>query len=76
MTIEETVRQMAESADADKEYSLRCIMGEKVFFVEHIKALRPGHIYSSLGVKEYDITRMCEYHFDEATYDPDEEEIL
>ena len=42
----------------------RCAMGgEGVFFIEHSKALVPGHICSELGKAEYGITQLCEYHF-------------
>jgi hypothetical protein len=47
------------------EYTKQCLLGEGVYYVEYYKALLPGHIYSQAGVKEFGISRMCEYHFDE-----------
>jgi hypothetical protein len=74
-------KQTVEAAALDDEYQLRCINGEKVFFVEYHKALMPGHIYSRLGRKEFGISGCCEFHFDEMAkqseewdnYDPEEE---
>lgn len=51
----------------------KCYDGEVVFFVEWHKALIPGHIYSRAGLREYQISKHCEYHFDELTFDPEED---
>jgi hypothetical protein len=51
----------------------KCYDGEVVFFVQWHKALIPGHIYSKDGLKEYQISKHCEYHFDELTFDPDDD---
>ena len=65
-------QQMKENAEANDDYQNRCIMGEKVFFSKDTKGRFPGHIYSDLGISEFGISQMCEYHFDEATLPPDD----
>jgi hypothetical protein len=46
-----------------------------VVYIPYTEALIPGHIYSEDGVREYRITQMCEHCFDEATKEPDEDDI-
>lgn len=53
------------AADAEEKDGARCVEGEAVFWLEHEKALRPGHIYSHDGIAEYNVSKLCEYHFDE-----------
>src|SRR5688572_33459822 len=67
-------QQMKENTEANEDYQTRCIEGEKVFYSRDNKGRLPGHIYSALGIDEYKISQMCEYHFDEATLPPDEKE--
>ena len=75
LTIEEKVQQIKERANADENYSSRCLhCEEKVFFVEHTHALVPGHIYSNLGASEFRISQSCEYCFDDFTKEPDDYE--
>jgi hypothetical protein len=52
----------------------RCIDGEAVVHLPYGHALGPGHIYSEAGIREFKITRICEFHFDQWTAEPDEEE--
>lgn len=68
----ERCRETAARAELDDGYQLRCLMGEKVFYVEYHKSLMPGHIYSSLGADEFRISRLCEFHFDEMAADDEE----
>lgn len=66
MSIGEKVVYVKDKADATEGYDNRCIhCGDKVFFVEHTEGLVQGHIYSDMGAKEYRISRICEYCFDE-----------
>lgn len=66
---------MRDLAQKDEGYTLRCLYGEKVFYVEDIKARMPGHCYSPEGVREMQrISGCCEYHFDEMFANPEEEE--
>lgn len=52
-------------AEAASYYLAHCIFGEPVFFQFGERALIPGHIYSSAGVREFQrISRCCEFHFD------------
>lgn len=62
--IPKEVIHMRTKAEADALYDLRCINGEKVFYVPTDKAYMPGHIYSEEGMREYKISKCCEYHFD------------
>jgi len=55
-------------------YTQVCVAGEPVFYMDFKFGLIPGHIYSELGMEEFKISRSCEYHFDEWTREPDEEE--
>jgi len=52
----------------------KCIAGEAVFYYPYSHGLMPGHIYSELGIYEYRISRSCEYHFDEWTAEPEEDD--
>lgn len=65
---------MRDLAEKNPQYTLRCIYGEKVFYVEDTKARMPGHCYSEMGVREMQrISGCCEYHFDEMFADPDDD---
>jgi hypothetical protein len=66
----EVTRDLAEK---DEKYILRCIFGEKVFYVEDTKSRMPGHCYSKEGVLEIRISGCCEYHFDEMFAEDDED---
>jgi hypothetical protein len=44
-----------------------CIEGEVAYFKAADEAEGPGHIYSQAGLREFDISNMCEFHFDECT---------
>lgn len=56
---------MRDAAEANPNYTQRCIIGkEKVWFVADTKARMAGHIYSESGVREYGISKCCEFHFD------------
>jgi len=69
LTAAQKVEYMADKASAAflaGRYSRRCILGEPVFYVENAKALVAGHIYSENGAEEFEISGMCEYHFDKA----------
>lgn len=70
----ELAHRAAEAADAG-EYNVRCMAGEPVFYYPHTHGLMPGHIYSELGVEEFRISQSCEYHFDDWTKEPDDEDI-
>jgi len=66
----------AEQALDEGSYSHRCVInGEAIFFHEGSSALVEGHCYSGDGVKEAELRGICEYHFDEATAEPEEEPI-
>ena len=66
---------MRDLAEKDQNYTLRCIYGEKVFYVEDTKARMPGHCYSEAGVREVThISGCCEYHFDKMFPADDEDE--
>jgi hypothetical protein len=59
------VQRMRVEAEATDWYTLRCIYGEKIYYVEHHRALAPGHCYSEAGVREAQrISSCCEFHFD------------
>ena len=67
-------QDMARRAEEDEGYTNRCLAGEKVFYYSYPKGLMPGHIYSKAGMDEYFISKSFEYHFDEWTAEPDEED--
>ena len=62
---------LKEKLDKDADAAV-CLEGEKVFYAGYHKAVMPGHIYSPAGVKEYNISHLCEYHFDETAKQFDE----
>ena len=62
----EEIHKLKDRAEADESYRLRCLYGEKVFFAPSHEAVVSGHIYSDDGIREYEISRCCEYHFDKA----------
>lgn len=51
-------------AELDDGYSLKCIQGEKVFYIPDSEARIEGHIYSEEGRSEFAISGACEFHFD------------
>jgi hypothetical protein len=70
-------QELASRAQAELDagtYTNVCIDGEPVFFFEYDRGLIPGHIYSSLGLSEYRISKSCEFHFDEWTKEPEDED--
>lgn len=49
-----------------------CISCSKIpNYLEMDRALEPGHIYSQAGIREFEISQLCEYCFDEATLPED-----
>lgn len=72
LTYEEEVELVREQAENDGNYQVRCIKGEKIFYVAGDRAVLPGQIYSEAGMKEYKISKCCEYHFDEWFGEDDE----
>lgn len=54
-------KMAAEAAELD---TMKCVHGEPMLWLEHERALIPGHIYSHRGIDEARISRCCEYHFD------------
>lgn len=68
----ERARELAAlAAESD---SPKCFIGgERVFHLPYSHALVPGHIYSDAGKREFVISQCCEYHFDEAFPDEDDE---
>lgn len=66
-------QEMFDQAEADENYTNRCIAGEKVFYYPYPKALIPGHIYSHAGRDEFRISRCCEFHFDEWLKEPEDD---
>lgn len=57
---------------ASEHESPKCLDGEVIFFAEDTEAFGPGHIYSRDGLAEFRISRLCEYHFDEAFAEDEE----
>jgi hypothetical protein len=65
---------MRKQAEDNKEYELRCVLGEKVFYSEDDTARMPGHIYSPEGKEEFTrLSHLCEFHFDEYTQEPEDD---
>lgn len=62
--------QVRDAAEADPNYLLKCVQGEKVFYNHDHKARLEGHIYSSEGRREFSMSGACEWHFDH-WFDPD-----
>lgn len=68
------LEDMKEIAESDG-YYLKCSKcRELVIYLPLDHPVGMGHIYSDDGVREYDITRLCEYCFDEITKEPDEDQ--
>lgn len=54
--------------------SMACMRCKKMcVYLPHDHALIQGHVYSHDGLAEYQITKLCEFCFDEVTKEPDEE---
>lgn len=76
MSVEEEVAFMRNKANETETYTLRCFMCKcKPFYVENDKALVPGHVYSQSGMDEFGISGLCEYCFDKAFSEDDEDEV-
>lgn len=45
---------------------------QKVCYLPYDHGLIKGHIYSEMGISEFEISRFCEFCFDEVTAEPDE----
>lgn len=70
----ELLKEVQAEAEAEPSTAdAKCIEGETVFYVEHDKALIPGHIYSRDGITEYRVSRTCEFHFDLWMKDPEDD---
>lgn len=55
-------------ADALASYTLRCVICQhKVTGPQYREAVGPGHIYSDAGRREFSMTGLCEWCFDQAT---------
>lgn len=53
-------------AEGDPTYNKVCIFcKKKVFYVPDFMARMRGHLYSEDGMREFNITRICEFCFDE-----------
>lgn len=51
----------------------KCVnCGRVPVFIEHGGPVCPGHIYSALGKREFGISQLCEYCFDEITEEYEE----
>jgi hypothetical protein len=55
---------MKAEAEGVEVAKLRCIEGEKVWYVEGPYAVAPGHIYTHNKGKTFRPGQMCEFHFD------------
>lgn len=56
------------AAEAKLSNSRRCInCNQRVFYMEGYHAVMAGHIYSPSGLREMDISGLCEYCFDRIT---------
>lgn len=78
---------MRDRANADESYTLYCVLPSpgtgfdtgvpaerhKVFYVEDEISRVPGHVYSPAGMAEYRNTNICEFCFDQACPEEDEE---
>jgi hypothetical protein len=65
-------QEMFNTVSVGDSYPHKCFVGrEPVFYMEWNKGLIPGHIYSRAGKDEFEISRTCEYHFDEMFGDDD-----
>lgn len=75
-TTEERIKILTDMQDmANQEgYDSTCIRcKELVILLPHNEAVGEGHIYSEAGINEYQITRLCEYCFDDITVEDEEE---
>lgn len=57
------VKQEVNSYDNYRHKCWEC--GERVFYVPADRAYAMGHIYTELGVQEFEISQICEFCFDE-----------
>ena len=53
-------------------HDIRCINGERVFYLPANRAGVEGHIYSKSGMDEFRISGSCEFHFDRMFAEPDD----
>jgi hypothetical protein len=56
----------------------RCYMGGEKVFQARVRVghrATPGQIYSEAGLREYKQSGACEFHFDQAFAEPDEEHL-
>lgn len=72
----ESLAILAEMFDEASLAPKRCRQGEAVFFLADDEARVPGHIYSSIGRSEFNISMLCEYHFDKFFSNPEDTEDL
>ena len=68
------VQDMRLKAEQDETYDRKCIYGEKVYYVDAIRAYSPGHIYSHEGMSEMRISGCCEFHFDSMFEERDDDD--
>lgn len=67
------------SATAQQQYGTysHCVICNKVpFYATDNCARMEGHVYSALGIKEFRISRYCEWCFDLIMKEPEEKEDL
>ena len=70
----EILTMLQEGADETK-FLPPCMNCKHVpFYAPWHEAVIEGHVYSHDGLREIDITGLCEYCFDDITAEPDEEE--
>ncbi len=50
-----------------------CVNGHPIFYVEGQAGELPGHIYSEAGMREFRISRMCEWCFDDMCIEEDDD---
>lgn len=71
---EQVIQGLQQILDARTSHQTWCLVcKQETFFERHGQALRPGHIYSDAGRREFEISHTCEWCFDRATYSPDDE---
>lgn len=73
----DTVEKRAESLSkkANEHDGKGCVFcNQKMFWLEHDKGLREGHIYSDAGISEARISGVCEFCFDITTLSGNREE--
>ena len=67
-TYEETKATAQERLSGYSVMQRRCLhCANYPFYYPGDKALDPGHIYSKAGVREFGVSGMCEYCFDQVT---------